>query len=208
MSEDTQTEIKADTAAGVDTPVTLAPEAAAAAAAEKAKEPTAQDKLNVLLARQKEFHLSMKEELEISRLRKTIKAQTRSRKAQRSMFEEYFLKPQKKSHQKMMKQVRVVRDQIGRQDFRMLRDIFTQVTPEQKDEVGNVLQPASAQVNYPALLAEAKNVMVMQREHRIKAGLRKRTTGRSSDRATHKSTLDFLLKRNAEETVKAAQEEK
>lgn len=206
MSEDVKTEIKADTAAGVDTPVTLTPEAAAAA--EKAKEPTAQDKLNVLLDRQKGFHLTMKEQMEMKRLRKTIKAQSRMRKAQRGMFEEYFLKPQKKSQAKMMKQVRVVREQIGRQDFKMLRDIFTQNTPEQKDEAGNVLQPASSQVNYQALLAESKHVIVMQREHRIQAGLRKRTTGRSSDRKSHKGTLNFLLARNAEETVKAAQAEK
>lgn len=204
--ENTQETLKAETVAGNDTKVEMAPEAKAAAEAEKAKEPTLQDKLNVLLKKKKENKsLSLKEEMQATRLAKQIKAQTRQRKAQRTMFEEYFLKPQKKQERKLMNEVRRMRDEIGRKDFQMLRDIFTVTVPEKKDEHGKVLEAETKQVNWYGLILEARNVIVVQREQRIKAGLRKRTTGRSSDRKSHKAAIGFLLKRNAEETLKAAQ---
>lgn len=203
MSEE-KTELKADTAAGQDTPVTLTPEAAEAAATEKAKEPTAQDKLNVLLERQKGFHLTMREEMQMRRLKKEIKAGTRSRGSQREMINKYFIEPQKKKQEKLMKQVRVVKDQIGRKDFQMLRDLFTVQTPEQKDEAGKVIQPTSSYVNYEGLIAEAKNVIVMQREMRMVAGKRSRKSGRSSDRKSHKLAYAFLMDRNQEASKELA----
>jgi len=172
--------------------------------AEKPKEPTIMEKLAALKELRKKGPLSLSQELQASRLQKKITAQERQKKAQRKMFETYFLEPQKKRHEKLMKRVGVVREQIGRADFKMLRDIFTVNTPEQKDETGKVIQAASSRVNYEGLLLEAANVIAMQREGRIEAGLRKRTTGRSSDRKAHRSLIKFLHDRTAEEAARAA----
>lgn len=207
MSEDqVTTEVKADTVAGQDATVTMTPEAAAEAAkaAEKAKEPTAQDKLNVLLARSKEYYLTTREELEMRRLKKQIKMGSRARAKQRTMVEKYFLEPQKKKNAKLMKQVEVAKSQIGRKNFQMLRDLFTVPVNEQKDETGKIIQPASSYVNYEGLIAESKNVIVIQREERINSGKRKRSTGRSSDRKAHKGALSFLLNRNQEAAKETA----
>jgi len=169
---------------------------------ETPKEPTPQEKVKALLEQRKEEGLSLSEELQLSRLQKKLKKAKRNQNAQREMFEKLFLGAQKKRVAKMMKQVRVARELIGREDYKMLRDIFTVKTEEKKDEKGNVLSPARTDVNYYGLLLESKNVIAMQREQRIKAGKRKRSTGRSSDRRAHKSLLNFLLNRNAEEAKK------
>jgi hypothetical protein len=86
--------------------------------------------------------------------------------------------------------------QVGKDEYDALVAVCTVQVPEKKDKDGNVLQPASSNVNYRALLAEAKNLAVLQREKRIKAGERKRSTGRSSRRRRHSSTLQVILNRN------------
>lgn len=174
------------------------------APAEKPKEPTIMEQLAKLKELRKEGPLSLSQELLATRLQKKITAQTRNQKTQRKMFETYFLEPQKKRHEKLMKRVDIVREQIGKADFKMLRDIFTVNTPEQKDDTGKVVQAASSQVNYEGLLKEALNVIAMQREGRMEAGLRKRSTGRSSDRRAHRTLIKFLHDRSEEEAARAA----
>ncbi len=85
--------------------------------------------------------------------------------------------------------------QIGSQDFKMLKQVCMVDIPEQKNEQGEVVQAARQELNKQALITEARNLIVLQREERIKKGLRKRTTGRSSDRSAHRSKVKFLSAR-------------
>lgn len=107
-----------------------------------------------------------------------------------------------KQHQRVNKRIRIeleaLEKTIGKKDFALLKDICTVNTPEQKNEKGEVVQEASKYVNKQALMREAKNLIVLQREERIKKGLRKRSTGRGSKRRNHASMVAFLTQRNIE----------
>ena len=171
---------------------------------QKTQEPTAQEQLDALLAKGKEFGFNLSETLKVSRLKKQIRNQTRSRLKRQQGFQEFFLKPQQKRQKQLMQQVKIVFDTIGKQDFKMLKDVFTVTTPEQKDDNGMVIQPEKKQINWQGLLLEAKNVITIQREQRMKNGTRQRTTGNSNARRAHKAALKFLLNRDAEEQAKGA----
>jgi hypothetical protein len=93
---------------------------------------------------------------------------------------------------------------IGIEDFKMLKEICTVVTPEVKNEQGEVTQAASKRLNKEALIVEAKNLIVLKRESRIEAGIRSRSSGRGSSRKAHSSSLKFILARNQTAAQEAA----
>jgi hypothetical protein len=130
-------------------------------------------------------------------MRKKMRAQQKSFQQMYKNFEER----REKDRLKLLKESKRMKDLIGREDYNALKDICTVHTPEQKDEKGEVTTKASSFVNHKALIEEAKLVLVLQREERIKAGLRKRSTGRSSDRQAHRSTMNFIHMRN-DDTLK------
>lgn len=148
---------------------------------------------------------------ELTGMRKALAArkarkQALKRKKQESGFKtmiERYTSQQKRMSKRIKVEMKVLESTIGAEDFKMLKDICTNTIPEQKNEAGEVTQAAKRELNKHALMKEARNLIALQREERIKLGLRKRTTGRSSDRRRYKSEVAFLTQRNKE----AAQED-
>lgn len=135
---------------------------------------------------------------------KLTSAQRKKMRAQQKSFQEMYQKWEERRERdtaKLLAESKRMKDLIGRGDYNALKDICTVHTPEQKDDNGQVTAKASSFVNHKALIQEAKLVLVLQREERIKAGLRKRSTGRSSDRQIHRSTMNFINMRN-DDTLK------
>lgn len=95
-------------------------------------------------------------------------------------------------------ELRSLRRIIGKNDFALLKDICTVNNPEQKNDKNEVTQEASTFVNKKALMTEARHLIVLQREERMKNGLRKRSSGTSRERAAHNSMVRFLTSRNEE----------
>lgn len=104
-------------------------------------------------------------------------------------------KNQAKQKHKFNVAANAVMQQLGYEEFDALVAICTVKQPETKDDKGNVTKKASEFVNWKALFAEAKNMVVLRREQRILRGERKRSTGRSSDRKRHKTSLKFIKER-------------
>ena len=135
---------------------------------------------------------------------KVTKSMRKKMRAQQKSFQEMYQKwgeRREKDRLKLLAESKRMKDLIGRADYNALKDICTVHTPEQKNEAGEVTTKASSFVNHKALIEEAKLVLVLQREERIKSGLRKRTTGRSSDRQDHRSMVNFINMRN-QDTLK------
>lgn len=113
---------------------------------------------------------------------------------------------QQKARRKLKVQVALIRSSLGAEDFKNLKDICTQNIPEQKGPDGSVIQKSRSVVNYRALVVEGKQAIVLNREARILAGQRKRSTGRASQRKAHVGSLNYINLRNATtlatETVK------
>lgn len=149
--------------------------------------------------------LSLREALQLNKLEKTAKKIKRNMKAQQEFLTKFYITPREKQQVRLEKKVKVVKSWLHPDDFKMLENIFTVNVPEKKDEKGEVTEKAYSYVNYEGLLLEARNVLVVQREERMKSGKRSRSSGRSSDRKTHKASLKMLLKRNAEESIKEVQ---
>lgn len=122
-----------------------------------------------------------------------------NRRKQESGFKKYvenIMARHKRVNNRINTELSVLKNIIGAKDFAMLKEICTVTTPEQKNEQGEVTQAERKDVNKQALMVEARNLIVLQREERIKKGLRKKTTGRSSKRAAHRSAVKFLTERN------------
>lgn len=170
----------------------------------KPAEPTTEEKIQAILAKRKEAPLSLKDSTELRKLKKQLKAI----QVQRGYFQKMigqWRRNDDKAKKRLLSQVRAASKTLGAQNFSMLKDLYTQVVPEQKDDKGEVIQPATTTVNYQGLLVEARHAIVIEREARIKAGKRKKTTGRSSSRRDHRNTFNFLTRRNAEEAIKQVQ---
>lgn len=163
------------------------------------------EKLDNLLKLQKEEGLSVKQETEKRKLQKGLKMFKRQRNQFQKMLNKWRSQDSKRQGT-LLNATAAARREIGEKNFAMLKDLYTINVPEQKDETGNVTQQAQTVVNYPGLVRESKHVVAMERESRILAGKRSRRSGSSNTRRVHKSTMDFLLKRTAEETVRQAQE--
>jgi hypothetical protein len=95
----------------------------------------------------------------------------------------------------LTRQLGVLRKAVGDSNFEAIKAIATTFYPEKKDDKGNVTQEAYNSVNYKALMAEARHLIVMQREKRIREGTRRRSSGRSSDRKAHSLTYRYLIDR-------------
>lgn len=171
-------------------------------AIEPAAPPTPKELLQKLKDDRKfQSGLTVSQQLEMRRLSKKLNGQSRQGAQFRAMFEQYN-KRQTDHARRMMTRVRVLADTIGRHNMRMLKDLFTVNVPEQKDAEGAVTQAAHTYINFDGLLVEGRNVIVMEREARMAAGQRKRTTGRHSRRTMHNSAYNYLMKRNETEAAK------
>ena len=137
------------------------------------------------------------------RKEKAFKAQ---QQAVNKMFKRYE-ESQAKAQKQLNAKVRRLRNELGKEDFEVLKDICTIRTPEQKNDKGEVTQEASSVVNFRALFIEGRFALTLNREARILAGKRKRTTGRGSDRIAHKNLVNYINSRSSEtaqtETVKS-----
>jgi len=161
------------------------------------KTATPAERLNELKALQKEGVLSTKQSLEMRKLNKVSSSAKKQQKSFQKMVKSWQ-ENQSKQNRRLMQSVKEVFDIIGKKNFKMLKDLYTVNVEEKKDDQGNVTQKASSYVNYVGLLQEAKHVIIVEREARIKAGKRKRTTGKSSKRSAHQLALRFLENRNIE----------
>lgn len=107
-----------------------------------------------------------------------------------------FIEQNANRKEKLKTKLRVLRSTLGKRDYRALKEICTTNVPEMKDAVGEIIQKAAKQINYTALLAEGKLAISLNREQRIKTANRKRSSGRSSKRASHSATVSYIEKRN------------
>ena len=137
------------------------------------------------------------------------KKQRNSIGLQQKQLKELYAKinaQQAKNRRKVRTEVARIAAALGPDDFKNLKEICTYQVPEQKGPDGAIVQKAESRVNFRALIIEGRQAIVLNREARIVAGLRKRSTGRSSDRKAHRSTLNFVNMRTAAtletETVK------
>jgi len=171
-------------------------------------EPTLEEKIQaILLSRKQNGFLSLKDDTELRLLRKQSKAV----KSQREYFQKVmkqWRRNDENNRNQLLRRVRVVAKILGKENFEMLKDLYTVNTPEQRNDTGEVTAQSSSIVNYKGLLVEAKHAICLEREARIKSGNRSRKSGNSSERRAHKILLNFLTKRNAEELVKQTQETK
>lgn len=101
-----------------------------------------------------------------------------------------------RANRKLATQIRQIKNALGKEDFKNLKDICTIHTPEQKGPNGEVVQKAQTTVNYRALVAEGRQALVLNRQARIETGKRKRSTGRSSQRVAHSSALRHVNMRS------------
>jgi len=136
------------------------------------------------------------EEKKAAPLSKKVEKQRKAQEKQFKKMMDNFRANRVKANQTLKFRLDLLKRQLGKDDFNALKSICTVEVPEQKDADGKVIQEAKTVVNKQALLVEASHLLVLMREERMKKGLRKRTTGRSSDRKAHKSMLAFLTKRN------------
>jgi hypothetical protein len=135
--------------------------------------------------------------IKAAKLRKTNIARKKQQNGYKRMIEQYTAN-YKDSLAQIQRQLDLIEQQVGKADFNMLKDICTNITPAKLNEAGEIETPEKKEVNKAALIREGLNLIVLKREERIKAGLRKRSTGRSSDRKAHRSAVTFLNNRNEE----------
>lgn len=136
---------------------------------------------------------------------KPNRAERRSMKKQSKRMQGFIKKLQdhnKKNRDKFNQTLAQLKSRLGVDEFNALQAICTIKQAEQKDAEGKVISEAQEFVNWRAFLAEAKNLLVLRKQARIAAGKRKKTTGRSSDRKKHRSSLKFLEER-AKATIAA-----
>jgi hypothetical protein len=107
-----------------------------------------------------------------------------------------FQKTQEAKKEALAERLFKLKQQIGKEEFKLLKSLSTAEIPEVKNEAGEVTRPKSFHVNYDMMFAEAKNLTVLMRQRRLESGERKRTTGRSSKRKAHKSRLAAVVARN------------
>jgi hypothetical protein len=136
-----------------------------------------------------------------------VPTQTRKQKKAMRKYSQYMKKmmaahasEQERRQRKLMTEISKLKSALGKDDFEALKSICTIHQKEVIGPDGSVMQKASSTVNYQALLVEGRQALAINREQRILAGKRKRSTGRSSDRKAHKGLIDFLNKR-AEKTL-------
>ncbi len=135
--------------------------------------------------------------IKAAKLRKANIARKKQQNGYKKMIEQYTAN-YKDSLNQIQRQLDLIEKEIGKDDFKMLKDVCTNIIPAVMNETGEVTTPEKKEVNKGALIREGLNLIILKREDRIKAGLRKRSTGRSSHRKTHKSSVKFLTKRNEE----------
>lgn len=92
------------------------------------------------------------------------------------------------------KELSLLRTLLGSETFKYLKNVCTIKTEEEKDSNGNITKPASTRIDIEKLLSEGRYYVALNREERINKGLRKRTTGRSSDRKAHRDVINYLSK--------------
>jgi hypothetical protein len=126
-----------------------------------------------------------------NKMRKLIKKQQQMMKAN---YQNYLvqLESMRKKEEAKFKQLK---DTVGKSTYKALRKACTETVPEVKAEDGTVTTPAKQVVNKGKFLRELSLAVIVLREDRILKGKRKRTTGRSSRRKSHRESLKAILAR-------------
>jgi len=140
----------------------------------------------------------------------SMKARKNMDKQQKKLMK-YIMKMRKnqyKANGKVSKELNALKKIIGVEDYEAIVAVATTFHHEEKDKDGKVTKEAYNQTNWQAVIVEAKNLLVLRREKRMKGETlpdgtvvspkRKRTTGRSSDRKAHKAKYAFIVKRGQE----------
>jgi hypothetical protein len=103
---------------------------------------------------------------------------------------------QGRQRRKLKVAVANIKKALGKEDFALLKEICTRQIPEQKGPDGAIIQKAKSVVNYHALVSEGRQALVLNRQARIESGTRKKMTGRSSQRKTHKNSVNYINMRS------------
>lgn len=138
--------------------------------------------------------------------KKLSKTQEKKNRRQNKSFTKRFIDMLQKNNEQRIKlenKIERLRMALGKEEFAALKTIATVPVPEQKNDKGEITQEATTTINYGLLFYEGQNVLAIMKEGRIKAGTRKRTTGRSSRRKAHRARLKFINERNAQLTALA-----
>lgn len=121
----------------------------------------------------------------------------------RLQMEKYFeqlykkqLRETAKATKRLKATVKVLRKNLGKESFNKLKDLMTTIVPEEKNEKGEVVKESYKEINYVGIISEGLNLIALLREERIKQGKRKKTTGRSSRRRSHRNQINFLNRRS------------
>jgi hypothetical protein len=128
--------------------------------------------------------------------RRVQKLTRQQQKLYKKQIAQYQKAVQGKQRQ-LKRELEILSQRIGKEDFKLLKSICTVQVPEEKNEAGEVTKKAHSYVNYTALITEAKHLNVLKREEHIVAGKRKRSSGNARNRKMHRSFLSFIQQRNA-----------
>lgn len=145
---------------------------------------------------------------------KMMKKFRKQQKQQKKMIANYT-KNVKTQNEKFQAKVERVKTAIGKENFTVLKDLYTSKIPYRNNEQNQkvYLKPEEEvksedstiqydhQTNWTGLFKEVTYLVATMREQRIKEGKRKRSSGRSSDRKRHSNIIEFLTKRNEQGLV-------
>lgn len=129
-----------------------------------------------------------------NRQRKQLK---KAQKAFQKNMQDY-MEFNRRAGAKQTKKFKILKGYVGKDIYNNLKKACTVTVPEQKNEAGEITQAAQTVVDQNKFLKELHFAIIVLREDRIERGLRKRTTGRHSDRAFHVSAVAEIKRRTAE----------
>jgi hypothetical protein len=118
----------------------------------------------------------------------------RAQKAYQKQFNDYMEYSRRKQVEET-KKFKLLKYQVGANIYNNLKKACMVTVPEQKNEAGEVVQKSKTVLDANKFLRELHLAIVVLREARIIEGKRKRTTGRSSNRAYHNSVMSAIKER-------------
>jgi hypothetical protein len=128
----------------------------------------------------------------------TAKQLTKYKKFMRKQVSAYkrYMEQQRHKKDKETRLLRRLKEAVGGEHLAALVSKHTTVTPETKDESGNVTQKETKALDIRAVEQGCRDLIVINRENRILSGKRKRSTGRGSDRASHSNRVKYLIEQS------------
>lgn len=134
--------------------------------------------------------------------RKNLK---RNQQAYKKQMEDYIEFSKTKQAQEA-KKFQILKERVGRNIYKNLKKASTVTIPEKKnEETGAVLEAERTVLDKDKFLRELNFAVIVLREDRILKGVRKRSTGRSSDRREHAAVIRHI-KARAEAIISTGEE--